>query len=330
MEICAPRKWVVFMMKSDSIIELGRKVLRSEIDALEQVSSRIDSTFAKAVEAIVGCRGTVILTGVGKPYFIAQKISASMASTGTPSIALHPVDALHGDMGRIRPGDVVIVLSNSGASQEMVDFTQATHGLDVTRIAITCRPESTMAKLCHLVLDLGELKEACPMGVAPSTTSTAMLALGDALTLSLVELRGFTIDSFAKNHPGGSLGRRLRPVASIMRGLDRTVMVQSGETLRNTVALIAEKRCGAAFVVDDQNILQGVFTDGDVRRLLSEDNPSLESYVEDIMTKSPKSIGPDEPAEVALDRLRIGQINCLAVIDSDGRLLGHLDIQDVA
>jgi arabinose-5-phosphate isomerase len=320
----------VFMTKSDSIIELGRKVLRSEIDALEQVSSRIDSTFVKAVQAMLDCRGTVILSGVGKPYFIAQKISASMASTGTPSIALHPVDALHGDMGRIRPGDVVIVLSNSGASSEMVDFTRATHALDVTRIAITCRPESTMANLCELVLDLGELKEACPMGVAPSTTSTAMLALGDALTLTLVELRGFTIDSFARNHPGGSLGRRLRPVASIMRGLDKTAMVTAGQTILDTLGVIAEKRCGAAFVVNDAGILQGIFTDGDVRRLLSGKAQAVDGYIEFSMTTSPKSIGPNESAEVALDILRSCQVNCLAVVDAEGVLVGHLDIQDIA
>ena len=292
--------------------------------------SRIDSTFVKVVEAILECQGTVILSGVGKPYFIAQKISASMASTGTSSIALHPVDALHGDMGRIRPGDIVIVLSNSGASSEMVDFTRATHGLDVIRIAVTCRPDSTMAQLCDLVLDLGELKEACPMGVAPSTTSTAMLALGDALTLSLVELRGFTIDSFARNHPGGSLGRRLRPVATIMRGLDKTATVRAGRTIVDTLALIAEKRAGAAFVVNEANILQGVFTDGDVRRLLSGNNPTIDGSIENFMTTNAKTIGPNEPAEVALDKFRNGQINCLAVVDIEGRLLGHLDIQDVA
>jgi len=318
------------MTESDSIIELGRKVLRSEIDALEQVTSRIEKTFSQAVQVMLDCKGTVILSGVGKPYFIAQKISASMASTGTPSIALHPVDALHGDIGRIRSGDVVIMLSNSGASSEMVDFARATKALDVTRVAMTCRPESAMANFCDIVLDLGELEEACPMGVAPSTTSTAMLALGDALTLTLVELRGFTIDSFAKNHPGGNLGRRLSPVSTIMRGLNGTAIVTAEQTILETLGVIAEKRCGAAFVVDAEGKLVGIFTDGDVRRLLTGQPQALSEAIKHSMTQEPKRIGPDESVEVALDKLRTGQINCLAVTDAKGLLVGHLDIQDVA
>lgn len=318
------------MTELDSILALGRKVLRSEIEALEQVSARIDDTFTKAIQAMLDCRGTVILSGVGKPYFIAQKISASMASTGTPSIALHPVDALHGDIGRIRPGDVVIMLSNSGASSEMIEFARATQSLEVTRIAITCRPASPMAALCDVILDMGELSEACPMGVAPSTTSTAMLALGDALTLTLVEQRGFTIVSFAKNHPAGSLGRRLSPVSTYMRGLDSTATVTANQTILDTLGVIAKKRCGAAFVVDDKGKLDGIFTDGDVRRLLTKQPDALNAAIEVSMTREPKWIGPNESVEVALNKLCAAQINCLAVIDAEGCLLGHLDIQDVA
>ena len=318
------------MASSEEIIKIGHKILDSEISALEQIRSRVGHSFVEVVHAILNCKGTVVLSGVGKPYFIAQKISASMASTGTPSIALHPVDALHGDMGRIRPGDVVIVLSNSGASLEMVDFTRATKALDVTRIGITCRPSSAMAGLCDLVLDLGELEEACPMGVAPSTTSTAMLALGDALTLTLVELRGFTIDSFARNHPGGSLGKRLSPAVAMMRGLDATAVVQPEQTVLETWGIIAEKRSGAAFIVDDGGKLLGIFTDGDVRRLLAANSDSLTESIEHSMTKNPKSIESGESVEIALDQLRTGQINCLAVVNDDGVLVGHLDIQDIA
>ncbi|MBT6177519.1 MAG: KpsF/GutQ family sugar-phosphate isomerase [Deltaproteobacteria bacterium] len=318
------------MASNEEIIELGHKVLDSEINALKQIRARVGDSFVEVVRAILACKGTVILSGVGKPYFIAQKISASMASTGTPSIALHPVDALHGDMGRIRDGDVVIVLSNSGVSSEIVDFTRATKALEIKRIAMTCRPESTMANLCDLVLDLGQLEEACPMGVAPSTTSTAMLALGDALTLALVELRGFTIDSFARNHPGGSLGKRLSAVETMMRGLDDTAVVTRTQTILETLGIVAEKRGGAAFVVDAQGKLLGVFTDGDVRRLLTAKSGSLSEAIEGSMTKNPKSIEPGASVEVALDMLRSHQINCLAVVDADGLLVGHLDIQDIA
>ncbi len=318
------------MSNSDEIIQLGRKFLSSEINALEQVSSRLDTTFSEAVQAILDCQGTVILAGVGKPYFVAQKISASMASTGTQSIPLHPVDALHGDMGRIKSGDVIVVLSNSGSSSETVDFVRATKGIDVTRIAITCRPESAVATECDIVLDLGPLQEACPMGVAPSTTSTAMLALGDALTLSLVELREFTIEAFAKNHPGGQLGRRLSPASTIMRGLDATATVNPTQTVLETVSQIAEKRSGAAFIVNEQRELLGVLTDGDLKRLVTSSPDALAAPVEESMTRSPKTIRKNEPVEIALDKFRTHHINILAVVDEEGTLLGHLDIQDVA
>lgn len=318
------------MANSNSIIELGVKFLRSEVQALEQLTERIHDSFSDAINAMLKCQGTVVLSGVGKPYFVAQKISASMASTGTRSIALHPVDALHGDMGRISSGDVVIALSNSGASREMVEFVQATRGLDVTLVAMTCRPKSAMADLCDIVLDLGPLEEACPMGVAPSTTSTAMLALGDALTLTLVELRGFTIDSFARNHPGGSLGKRLRSVSGLMRSLARSATVGPHHSVLETLGIIAEKRCGAAFVVNESGELLGVFTDGDVKRLLTAQERNLSGAIEHSMTRGPKTISGDQTAEVALDMLRAHQINCLAVVDCANIFLGHLDIQDVA
>lgn len=312
------------------MIQLGRKFLRSEIDALEQLASRLDDSFSQAIQTIVQCTGNVILTGIGKPYFVAQKISASMASTGTQSITLHPVDALHGDMGRINPGDVIIALSNSGASSEMVEFVRATKAMDVKRIAITCRPESTMASLCDIVLDLGPLSEACPMGVAPSTTSTAMLAIGDALTLTLVELREFTLEAFAKNHPGGSLGRRLRSVSTTMRDLEQTALVKPNHSVLEALSLIAEKRCGAAFIVDDSNKLLGVFTDGDLKRLVSSTTEALSSTIEDAMTHDPKTIQSHESVEVALDKLRTNHINILAVVDEAHIIVGHIDIQDIA
>ena len=318
------------MNKDESTLALGQKFLRSEIDALEKVYQGLDQTFSEVVQTLLDSKGTVILSGVGKSYFIAQKISSSMASTGTPSIAIHPVDALHGDMGRIQPGDVVIVLSNSGASSEVVEFVRAIQSLDVVSVAITCRAESAVANLCDKVIDLGPLEEACPMGVAPSTTSTAMLAVGDALTLTLVEMRGFTIDSFARNHPGGSLGKRLGSVASSMRVLDATAVVRPEQSVRETLAAIAEKRGGAAFVVDAQGGLLGIFTDGDVKRTLMAGDYDLSRPIQEFMTTEAKSVLETDSVEVALDKMRSHHINCLAVLDTQGILLGHLDIQDVA
>ena len=318
------------MSNDESALSLGRKFLRSEISALEKVCDGLDESFSAAVQTILKSTGTVILSGVGKSYFIAQKISSSMASTGTRSISLHPVDALHGDMGRIHSGDVVIVLSNSGASSEVIEFVRAIQSLDVTSVAITCRADSAVASLCDMVIDLGPLDEACPMGVAPSTTTTAMLAVGDAITLSLVDLRGFTIDSFARNHPGGSLGKRLRPVASSMRSLDSTASVRAEQTVLETLALIAEKRGGAAFIVDTDGHLLGIFTDGDVKRVLMTGAQDLSRPIEDFMTSGAKSVLPTDSVEVALDKMRSHHINCLAVVDGEGVLLGHLDIQDVA
>lgn len=311
-------------------IELGQQVIKAEIAALEQVSCRLNDNFSEAVRVIRECKGTVVLSGVGKSYFIAQKISASLASTGTPSIALHPVDALHGDMGRIRAGDVVINLSNSGSTSEVVEFARAIRELDIVRIAITCRVESPLAMLSNIVLDMGPLEEACPMGVAPSTTSTAMLALGDALTLTLMSQRGFSIESFAKNHPGGALGRRLRSVGNACRPLQETVVVKTTESILETLRLIALKRCGAAFVVDDQTKLLGVFTDGDVRRMASNDATRFKDQIGDHMTTKPKTIYSTDSVQLALDTLRTHQVNSLAVIDHDNVMLGHIDIQDIA
>jgi arabinose-5-phosphate isomerase len=318
------------MHENNATIELGQQFLKAEIEALQQVTQRLDSSFSEAVRVIRECEGTVILSGVGKSYFIAQKISASLASTGTPSIALHPVDALHGDMGRIRAGDVVINLSNSGSSSEVVEFSRATRELDVIRIAVTCRAESPVAMLSNIVLDMGPLEEACPMGVAPSTTSTAMLALGDALTLTVMTQRGFSIESFAKNHPGGALGRRLRSIGNACRPLSETVVVNPTDSILETLRLIALKRCGAAFVVDDQTRLLGVFTDGDVRRMASNDATRFADQIGDHMTTTPKTVYTTDSVQLALDSLRAHQVNSLAVIDHDNVILGHIDIQDIA
>jgi arabinose-5-phosphate isomerase len=316
--------------QDQQVLTLGRNVLRSEIEALDRVCHRLGDGFSAAVSAIQGCRGNVVLTGVGKPFFIAQKISASMASTGTPSIAIHPVDALHGDLGRIQEGDVVIALSNSGASKEIVEFVRAIRHVQVTRIAITALSSNLLGRLADIVIELGTLEEACPMGMAPSTTSTAMLAVGDALTLTLLQLSDFRVDEFARLHPGGSLGRRLRPVELAMRGLDATAVVHPGASVLETLNIISSKRAGAACIADEQGILIGLFTDGDLRRVLANSPDSLNDEITVHMTRSPKTIAVGENVDTAIEILRKHQIDDLPVIDETGRLVGHLDIQDIA
>ena len=292
--------------------------------------ARLDDRFASLVLAIFESKGNVVVSGVGKPYFIAQKISASMASTGTPSIPLHPVDALHGDMGRIRDGDILLIFSNSGASPEVVSFVESTQHLDLLRVAVTCRPESQLARISDIVIDLGELKEAGNMGVAPSTTSTAMLAFGDAMTLALCDLREFSLESFAQNHPKGQLGRQLGPVGHVMRGIEKSVLVGPEVSLAEVMQKITLRRCGCALVVGAEGKLLGLFTDGDLRRSLTEGVTELSRPVGELMTNKPHSIGADVMVAEALDTMRTKRVNTIPVVDERSVVLGHLDIQDLA
>ncbi len=316
--------------KCVSVAELGRSVIAQEASALERLAAGLGESFELAVRAVVECDGNVILTGIGKSLLIAQKISASLASTGTPSIAIHPVDALHGDIGRIRRDEVLICLSNSGASREVLDLLDATSELSLATVAITSRCTSAMAEVADIVLDIGPLDEASPMGVAPTVSTTAMLALGDALTLCVARERGFTVAEFARNHPGGSLGRRLRPVASAMRPLRRTAVVDQNASISTAVATIAERRCGIACVCDHDGVLSGVFTDGDLRRFVVSGAQDLDVAVGEYMCRDFVAVPINASVEVAVDLLRTKNVNSLPVIDADRRLCGLIDIQDVA
>ena len=315
-------------MDGKRMLETAVEILRSERDAIDAVATNLGETFIRAIEILRTCKGQVVLSGVGKSYLIAQKISASMASTGTPSIPLHPVDALHGDLGRVRPGDAVISLSNSGSSDEMVEFARALKRLDVSTLVMTCRRESPLAKLSDVVLDIGNLEEACPLGVAPSTTTTAMLALGDALTLTLSKAKGFTLEGFASNHPNGSLGKKLRPVTELARPLEATATVLKNATVLDALNAITNKKTGAAFIVDESGRLSGVFTDGDLRRLLQQDPTRLNQEIHRFMTAAPKTLLAHQTVAEGMHALRQHKINSLPVIDDNYSLLGYLDIQD--
>ena len=315
-------------MRAKEILQTAVEILNSERDAIDQLAGRLDKNFVDAVDLLRRCQGQVVLSGVGKSFLIAQKISASMASTGTPSIPLHPVDALHGDLGRIRHEDVVISLSYSGSSDEIIDFAKAVKPLRVQTIAITCNEDNPLASLSDVVLELGELREACPLGVAPSTTTTAMLALGDALTLTLSSAKGFTLQSFATNHPNGSLGRKLRPVMELARPVEATATVSESDTVLSALNAITVKKTGAAFIVEPDQTLKGVFTDGDLRRLLQARPNALEDPVVQFMTSSPKKLLASQTIADGIHALRKYRINSLPIVDSVQRLLGYLDIQD--
>ena len=318
------------MSKTDTdILNIGQEVLRRESQALQQLTERLDGPFVEMVRDAAACSGHVVLSGVGKAYIIAQKISASLASTGTPSFALHPVDALHGDLGRVRRGDLALLLSNSGETPEIVECAAALAAFEVKRYAVTAQPESRLASHCDTTISLGAIEEADAYGIAPTTSTTMMLALGDALTLATAELRGWSRDGFAMRHPGGALGRRLAKVERLMRPLENTATVSEQNTLIDTLHAISEKRCGAAFLVDAEGALRGILTDGDVRRYLTKHETALRTPVVAIATHKAKSCVRGTLVGEAMTIMKEHQIDELPVVDSQGRLLGHLDLLDL-
>jgi arabinose-5-phosphate isomerase len=311
------------------IRKTGKKIIELEINALRTVYENIDAEFEKAVRLIYDCDGRVIVTGVGKAGLIGQKISATMASTGTASYWMHAVEARHGDLGRVLPDDIVMALSNSGET-EVVQLLQPLKKLDTKIIAITGSSDSTLAKYSDIVLCIGEIKEACPLGLAPSCTTTAMLALGDALALTLFEMRDMTREDYAFYHPGGSLGRQLITVAEVMRTGQANPVASQDVSVSEAIDIMSnEGSPGAVSIVDEDGKLTGFFTDGDLRRLLRQDgNALLEKSIKDVMTKDPLTISTDDLAAEAYRLLRERRIDNIPVVDENGVPVGMLDVQD--
>jgi arabinose-5-phosphate isomerase len=311
------------------IRKTGKKIIELEINALRTVYENIDAEFEKAVRLIYDCDGRVIVTGVGKAGLIGQKISATMASTGTASYWMHAVEARHGDLGRVLPDDIVMALSNSGET-EVVQLLQPLKKLDTKIIAITGSSDSTLAKYSDIVLCIGEIKEACPLGLAPSCTTTAMLALGDALALTLFEMRDMTREDYAFYHPGGSLGRQLITVEEVMRtGLANPVASQDVLVSEAINIMSNEGSPGAVSLVDEDGKLTGFFTDGDLRRLLRQDgNTLLKKSIKDVMTRNPLTISTNDLAAEAYRLLRDRRIDNIPVVDENGVPVGMLDVQD--
>ncbi len=310
-------------------LEHAREVLRTEAAAISSLLPRIDDAFARAVEVIAACRGHVVVTGMGKPGLVGQKLSATLASTGTPSLFLHPAEAYHGDLGRVLKEDVVVALSNSGETDEVVRLLPKIREIGARIVAITARRASSLGKLADIVLELGDIEEACPLGLAPSASTTAMLAMGDALALTVLKERGFDKEQYARFHPGGELGRRLAKVRDVMRNGDRSATVPESATVGEALAKITAVRAGAISIVGADGRFAGIFTDGDLRRLLARNPAGVAEKIGGVCTRKATTIGPDRLVGEAVRILREKKIDELPVVDDDGKIVGMLDIQDL-
>ncbi len=309
----------------------GRRVLDLEIRGLEAVAARIDGAFTAACLRLLTCSGRVVCIGMGKSGHIARKIAATFASTGTPAFYVHPGEAGHGDLGMITDADVVLALSNSGETDELLMLLPVLKRQGNELIAMTGRPESTLARQADVHLDVSVPAEACPLALAPTTSTTAALALGDALAVALLEARGFTADDFARSHPAGALGRRLLlHITDVMHAGDDVPRVHADATLSEALVEMSRKRLGMTAIVDDEGRLLGLFTDGDLRRALDDQAIDLrQTRIDAVMTRSPKTIGTDALAVEAAQLMETHQINALLVLDQRRHVVGALNIHDL-
>ena len=309
----------------------ARTVLEIEAKAIASLYPRVGRAIESALKLLRGCRGRVVTTAIGKPGFIAQKLSATLASTGIPSLYLHPAEAAHGDLGRVTRGDVVIALSNSGASRELLLLLPAFEALKVPVIAVTGDKTSPLANMSKVVIDIGPIDEACPIGLVPTASTAAMHAVCDALAMTLAHTRDFSADDYAKLHPGGKLGRHALRVAEVMRTGEALPLVREGDLLSHVVVVMTNTRGrpGAALVVDGKGRLAGIFTDGDLRRLAERKRLDFSTPVRDVMGRRPRCVGPSELALAAAALMREVQVDQLPVVDGAGKAVGLIDVQDL-
>jgi arabinose-5-phosphate isomerase len=311
-----------------AFLDAARQVIRLEAEAVAELEHRIDRDFARAVEAILRARGRVIVSGLGKSGIIGRKIAATLTSTGTPASFLHPVEALHGDLGIVGAGDVAILLSKSGESEELHGLLQCLARFGVTIIALTGRRDSMLARQAHVVVDCSVREEACPHSLAPTCSTTAALAMGDALAVALLLRRGFQAEDFARLHPGGALGRRLLlRVRDVMVTKDLP-MVPPTATMRECVVLLAERR-GTVAVVDERLVLLGVLTSGDLTRLMEREEHFLAVPVSQVMSRQPKTAEPDQLAAAAAGVMERGGVMALPVLDGERRVVGLVHLHDL-
>ncbi len=307
--------------------KIAREVLALEADAVRALADSIDEQFDRAVDMMYNCRGRVVVTGMGKCGIIGRKLSATLASTGTPSSTVHPAEAIHGDIGMITGSDVVVAISNSGETEELVRLLPIIRKIGAKLIAMTGGPDSTLARQSDVVLDTGIEREACPFNLAPTASTTAQLAMGDALAMALLDRRKFKAEDYAELHPGGSLGKKLLKVDYVMRTGERLVKVSADTKVRDVIIAMTETRNGAACIVDDEGRIIGFFSDGDFRRTILEDSGVIDQPVGNVMVKHPTTIRANRLAVEAAQIMRSGprKFSQLPVLDENGLLVGLLD-----
>ncbi len=317
-------------MNSERIKSIAREVIEIESNAIRALKSRINDRFVAACRLILECRGHLIVSGMGKSGHIGHKLAATLASTGTPAFFVHPAEASHGDMGMIRPEDLVVTLSNSGETEELLELLPLFKRMGVHMIALTGNPDSTLARHADCHLDTSVDREACPLGLAPTASSSAQLAMGDALAIALLEARGFTVDDFARSHPGGRLGKRLLVhIRDVMHAGDRLPRIGQDHTVAEAVVEMTRSRLGLCAIENANGQVTGILTDGDLRRAIEETGDLRSIPVSQVMSASPRTIRPDALAAEAAEMMEQHRIQGLLVVDEAGQLVGALNFQDL-
>ncbi len=325
------RKAAASVVDAKRALALARRVLDTEARAITSLADRLSDPFVAAIELMLGCRGRVVVSGIGKSGHVARKLAATLASTGTPAFFVHPAEAGHGDLGMIAAGDVVVMLSNSGETDELLLLTPHLKRQGAALIALTGNEKSTLARAADVHLDASVDAEACPLGLAPTASTTAALALGDALALAILDARGFSVDDFARSHPGGALGRRLLTrVADVMRTGDAMPRVPASATLAEAIVEMTGKGLGMTAVVDANGRVAGVFTDGDLRRSLARVDDAKRATIAELMTAHPRTITPERLAADCIVLMETPpKITSLLVVDDAGTLIGAVQMHDL-
>jgi arabinose-5-phosphate isomerase len=311
------------------ILDSARRVLRIEADSVREQIANVGPAFEAAVEAMHACQGRVVVTGMGKSGIIGQKIAATLSSTGRPAFFLHPAEAIHGDLGMIVKGDVVLALSHSGETEEILRLLEFVKRLEIPLIAMTGQPDSTLGRAADQAISVAISREACPLNLAPTASTTAMLAMGDALAMALSEKRGFREEDFAALHPGGKLGKKFLKVRDLMRRGERIPRVLPETTMSEAIHQMSAGMMGITAVVDSDGVLRGAISDGDLRRLLQNDPALMNRTAGECAQRSPKTISDGEFAAAALHRMEEAKITSLFVVDGAGVLTGALHLHDL-
>lgn len=320
---------VINKTQSD-IIEKAKNVLDIELNAIKRIKDNLDKNFEEAIELIYACKGRVVVTGMGKSGLVGRKISATLSSTGTPSFFMHPAEGSHGDFGAMMKGDIILAISNSGETQEILSLLPIVKRSNITLISLTGKMNSTLAQKSTVALDISVDKEACPLGLAPTASTTATLALGDAIAVVLLQKRNFTPEDFLKFHPSGKLGKGLLwTVEELMHQGNDLPLVNENTAFHKSLSTITDKKLGMTVVTDNDNKLTGIITDGDIRRALSKTPDTSKLLVKEVMTKSPRTINKDALAATALQQMENYSITSIVIVDSNNKPEGVLHIHDL-